>query len=338
MKYKIVFALTVTIFLLTGIIAFGATERPINRLGNPNTAFYVPPLKNVGDLQKMVHASEAGIQEILSQRNWHGNMEDLIRAVGSGKVTETRISPGTRLPFISMRRKGRPAVLENVVWAGKKEFEAYVIEFDSNGYTTRFYVPKPCGNFWFEETPVPEKTAEAPKVPEPPVAPPPPPPPTVAEQPVPPPPPTMERVTRTPFFIAGFAGKQRLVHDDSLGGRCDTLIAVKAGILPQLNDHLEVELAVGGKIDVSETDSSSLFADVALNGLFNSGFIGGGVSFWDLTESDTRAVAALVQLGFNIGEARRIQFVAEARAPFDQFDDLSNNYQVWGGFRFRLGH
>jgi len=234
MRDKIVLALTVMIFLLTGIIAFGATERPINRLGNPKTAFYVPPLKNVGDLQKMVQISQAGIQEILHRRNWHGNMEDLVRAVGSGKVTETRISPGTRLPFIAMRRHGRPAVLENVVWAGKKEFEAYVIEFDSNGYTTRFFVPKPCGNFWFEETPVPVKPAEVPKVPEPPVIPPPPPPPTVAEQPVPPPPPTMERVRRSPFFIAGFVGKQRLVHEESLGGRCDTLIGVKAGILPQL--------------------------------------------------------------------------------------------------------
>ena len=337
MRDKVVFTLTVMSVFLTSIIVFGATENRINRLGNPHTTFYAPPLKNVGDLQKMVQISQAGIQEILQQRNWHGKIEDLVQAVGSGKVTETKITPGTRLPFVAMRRHGKPAVLENVVWSGKKEFEAYLVEFDSNGYTIRFFVPKPCGNFWFEETPVPVKPAEVPKAPQP-AIPPPPPPPTVAEQPAPPPPPAVEPARHIPFFVAGFGGKQRLVHDASIGGRCDTLIGVKAGILPKLNDHVEVELSVGGKIDASETSSSSLFADVALNGLFKGGFVGGGVSFWDLTESDTRAVALLVQLGFDLGAARRVQLVVEGRAPFNQFDDISNNYQVWGGFRFLLGH
>jgi len=40
----------------------------------------------------------------------------------------------------------------------------------------------------------------------------------------------------------------------------------------------------------------------------------------------TRAVAALVQLGFDMGGDRRVQLVVEGRAPFDQFDDLGNNY------------
>jgi len=51
----------------------------------------------------------------------------------------------------------------------------------------------------------------------------------------------------------------------------------------------------------------------------------------------TRAVAALVQLGFDMGGDRRVQLVVEGRAPFDQFDDLGNNYQFWAGLRFRLG-
>jgi len=222
------------------------------------------------------------------------------------------------------------------VWSGREDFEAYLVEFESNGYTTRFFVPKACGNFWFEEAPVPVKPVEAPPVVEKPVEPPPPP--QAVPAPVPPPPPVVEREEGFPFFIAAFGGKERLVHEEALGGSCETLFGIKAGILPKLNEHLEVELSVGGKIDVTETDNSSLFADVALNGLFHGGFVGGGVSFWDLTESDTRAVAALVQLGFDLGEERRFQLVVEGRAPFDQFDDMSNNYQVWGGFRIRLGN
>lgn len=336
MRYKIVLSLTVIAIFISAMVSFGATGHRIQRLGSPHSAFYSHPLKSVADLQKMVQSSQPGIQEILQQKNWHGNIDDLLRAVASGKVTETTTAPGAELPFMAMRRHGRPAVLENVVWSGKKEFGSYLVEFDSNGYTTRLYVPKPCGNFWFEETPVPVKPVEAPPVPEKPAEPPPPPP--VVEQPAPPPPPpVVESAGHIPFFIAGFGGKQRLVHDAAIGGRCDTIFGIKAGVLPRLNDHVEVELSVGGKIDGSHSDNSSIFADVAVNGLFNGGFVGGGVSFWDLTESDTRAVAALVQLGFDLGEARRVQFVVEGRAPFDQFDDISNNYQVWGGFRFRFG-
>ena len=89
MRDKIVCGLTVMIFLLTGSVSFSATEHRINRLGNPGTTFYAPPLRSVEDLQKMMQVSKAGIsEEILVQRNWHGNIEDLLRAVESGKVSE----------------------------------------------------------------------------------------------------------------------------------------------------------------------------------------------------------------------------------------------------------
>ena len=130
------------------------------------------------------------------------------------------------------RRHGRPGVIENVVWVGKKDFEVYVVEFESNGYITRFVVPKPCGNFWFEETPAPVKTVET-APPEPPPPPPLPPPPTPAEPPAPEPPaPMAETESHIPFFIAGFGGKQRLVHEEAFGGRCDTLFGVKGGNCP----------------------------------------------------------------------------------------------------------
>jgi hypothetical protein len=32
---------------------------------------------------------------------------------------------------------------------------------------------------------------------------------------------------------------------------------------------------------------------------------------------------------------RKWQLAGQARAPFSEFDDLENNYQLWGGFRFR---
>lgn len=338
MRNKIVLTLAVMAFLLTGIVTFAATstEHHISRLGNPHTAFYVPPMKTNADLQKMVQTSQAGIQDILQQRNWHGKIEDLVAAVSGGNITETTIAPGTSLPFMASRRNKQPAVIDDVVWSGKKGFEAFVVEFDSNGYTTRFIVPKACGNFWFEETPVPQKTVEAPKVEEKPVEPPPPPP-VAAEQVEAPPPAPAAAVKHNPFFVAGFVGKERMVREEFLGGRCAPLIGFKGGIIPQIGDNLELELSVGGKINTRDTGNSSLFADVALNGVMGRSFIGGGVSFWDLTISDTRTVAALVQFGTNLDEHGRFQLAVEGRVPFDQFNDISNNYQFWGGIRFRPG-
>jgi hypothetical protein len=143
-----------------------------------------------------------------------------------------------------------------------------------------------------------------------------------------------------PLFVAGFFGKERLVQESEdvpgfFSGHCDPQVGFKVGVLPPLGDSAELELSFGGKINTDLTENSSVFADVAINGLMGHGFFGGGVSFWDLTEEDTRSVALLIQGGFDLSEDGVWQFVGEARAPFDQFDDLENNYQFWGGIRIR---
>ena len=185
------------------------------------------------------------------------------------------------------------------------------------------------------------KAPEPPPPPPPPAPePPPPPPPAQApavEQPAPPPPPE-EPAKYHPFFIGGFVGKERLVQsedDIDFNALCSALIGAKVGYLPRLSESLQAEISVGFKLNLEEGDDSSVFIDAALNGYFSGGFVGGGVSFWDLTEEDTRAVALLVQLGFDLAPEQRWQLVVEGRIPFDRFDDIENNYQFWGGIRFR---
>ena len=90
-----------------------------------------------------------------------------------------------------------------------------------------------------------------------------------------------------------YGGKERLFQDDAPGGRCAAFIGIKGGVTPRLGDNVELEAAFGGKINFEEGDDSSVFGDLALNGLFGAGFVGAGVSFWDLTEEDTRTVALL---------------------------------------------
>lgn len=485
---KNLFFLLLFVFIASALFA---AEHRISILGT-GSSFYRPPLKKPADVQKMVTAKKADMQMVLEKNGWTGNMDDLMNAVAAGKITETKIERGANLPFMANRHGGKPSYMENVVWMGRKAFEAYLVEFDSNNYSYRLYIPKPCGNFWIEgkpsssaaTQPVEEKPSVRVDAPEACVTQTP----TVrvmvsnatagsnvqlsvdgqnvmtfaasngttekqltaypeagthsisvtldgAEAPATasmsvkacPPScsiaamaPTVKRGTpvtidasgsqvasgvsagmksvtvevlkdqtvvdsfdltapnlkrddykfkksgtytvrasamdsdgqkstnacevqvevpkpANPFFVAGFAGKERLVREEFNGGRCAPLIGFKAGIIPELKENLELELSVGGKINTRDTGNSSIFADVALNGVMNKWFIGGGVSFWDLTISDTRAVAALVQTGVNLDENGRFQFVVEGRAPFDQFDDISNNYQVWAGIRFRPG-
>jgi hypothetical protein len=155
------------------------------------------------------------------------------------------------------------------------------------------------------------------------------------------------------FFIGGFLGKERRT-EELVGGffdaDCTALLGIKGGVLPRLADNVEAEFAVGLKFELEDDDeelddieldddedesSVDLFIDAAINGYFGGGFVGGGVSFWDLTEEDSRTIALLVQAGFDLSPSRRWQLVVEARAPFEDMDDLGNNYMFWGGIRFR---
>jgi outer membrane protein OmpA-like peptidoglycan-associated protein len=141
------------------------------------------------------------------------------------------------------------------------------------------------------------------------------------------------------FFVDGYGGKERMIRDDFPNGRCAPLLGVKFGITPHLGEHAEFEAAFGGKINLRDSENSSIFGDLAINGLIGNrnSYFGAGVSFWDLTLDDTRAVAALVHFGIGLTDSGRVQLAAEARAPFDQFDDIKNNYMWWAGLRIRLG-
>jgi hypothetical protein len=157
------------------------------------------------------------------------------------------------------------------------------------------------------------------------------------------------------FFIAGFLGKERRVDfEDDLFVRaeCETILGVKAGILPRIAEDVDLELSVGGKFVINDDDDddndlfppdddddfddddsdATLFIDAAVQRVFEKGFIGGGLSFWDLNDDDKRTVALLVQFGFG---PEKLQFVFEGRAPFEDMDDIGNNYMFWGGIRIR---
>jgi hypothetical protein len=149
-----------------------------------------------------------------------------------------------------------------------------------------------------------------------------------------------------PIFLGGYFGKERLTHDEADDhddvtpfapfSRCAPLAGFELGFQPMIGDNAQFEAAVGIKFPVDEDDShTALFADAAINRVLSKGFVGGGVSFWDIGK-DSSGVGLLVQGGVDLDKDGKWQFVGQTRVPFfNQFDNIDNNYQFWGGIRFR---
>jgi len=349
MKNRILYyliLLTLGTFLLANTGYAQEREHKVTRLANPRTIF-LKAMKTPDDVRRIFadQKYQRDIEIVLQKAGWSGSAADLFRAAETGEIGETSIAPGTQIPFLSLRRNGKPDIVRNVVWAGKAPFDAYTLQVESNGRRYLFYLPKPCGNLWFED----RGEIEVPPPP-PPVVEEPPPPPVVEPPPPEAPEPAPEIEAEGPglFFLGGFIGKERRTIFNVTPiefADCVTILGVKAGVLPRIGENLEAELAVGAKFVIGDDDSGglafideelhldhALFADVAIHALFDRGFFGGGVSFWDLTNSENRALALLIQMGLG-GE--KVQFSVEGRAPFEDLDNLGNNYMFWAGVRIR---
>jgi len=142
---------------------------------------------------------------------------------------------------------------------------------------------------------------------------------------------------RLPFFLGAYLGKERLTHDDddvSVFSRCSAEVGFAVGVQPKIGDNAEFEAALGVKFPFEDDAHTALFADAAVNRILSRGFFGGGLSWWDIGE-DSGGIGVLLQGGVDLTKDGKWQIVAQARAPFSEFDNLENNYQFWGGFRFR---
>ena len=126
----------------------GAQQHRAVRLGNPSTRF-APPLANPEQLRTLLteEKTRADVASILQQAGWKGNVDDLRRAAATATITEVKLPKGTRLPYMSARKDGKPVALIDVLWDGEEPIEAYVFEFASNGRRYRCVTPKPCSNF-----------------------------------------------------------------------------------------------------------------------------------------------------------------------------------------------
>lgn len=145
--------------LLTFQSALAQTEvHRSTRLGNPATRF-APPLKTPEDLRRTLSsdALREDVQQVARMSGYLGDMADFRKAVETAPVKEIAIPPNTLLPAMSTRKKGKVDLLRNVLWVGKKPFDAYEFSFISGERRYRVVTPKACSNFWVEEQLPPPK-------------------------------------------------------------------------------------------------------------------------------------------------------------------------------------
>lgn len=144
------------LFLLLGWLLLGvgtatpawAQQHRATRLGNPAHRF-ARPLQKPEDLRALFANPKlrGDIESVLRQAGWTGDVEDLRQAAAKAEIIPVMVAPGTRLPFMSTRRGGKPVALIDVLWAGKEPFSAYEFEFVSRGHRYHCVTPKACANF-----------------------------------------------------------------------------------------------------------------------------------------------------------------------------------------------
>jgi hypothetical protein len=148
-----------------------------------------------------------------------------------------------------------------------------------------------------------------------------------------------------PIFASAFFGKERMTHDSEdehgevfLAGaafsRCAPLFGLSLGIQPMIGDNTQLEAGVGVKFPIDEDDAHTGFiANLAVNRVLSRGFFGGGVSYWG--GKDSGGLGPLVQGGLDLDKDGKWQLVTQGRMIFSELDNIDNNYQFWGGIRFR---
>ena len=153
-----------------------------------------------------------------------------------------------------------------------------------------------------------------------------------------------------PFFFDALIGKERRVRPPEIeDGRftnwaqCSPLLGLKIGVAKDF-DNNNWEVAGAGGIAISlvhakdKVNQSEVFVDGEINRYLGAGFIGTGISLWDLTRSDSFTPAWMFHFGIPLGTHPQhpVYFLGEGRLFFDNIDDISNNYQFWGGVRVRF--
>jgi hypothetical protein len=114
-----------------------------------NTAYrFTPPVRTVDALRRTMSRAntQRDIGTLLQQAGLEKLQAEVIRNLTEGTVTRTSVEPGTSIPWMAERRRGRPLIMRPTQWAGRTAFQAHQFEIDDRVNTYTFIVPLDCGN------------------------------------------------------------------------------------------------------------------------------------------------------------------------------------------------
>ncbi len=147
MSLKTRFSILFVLFALLvgpGLAVAQDSACDIRRLGGPNR-FHDQNIDTVDELRSALTAKRADLETVMRSVGWLGDANDFFEAL-DGPIPQGTYESGTTIRWMAVRKKGEPVAKSNTCWGGKQPFEAYTVNFESNGYRWHFAVPKVCGN------------------------------------------------------------------------------------------------------------------------------------------------------------------------------------------------
>ncbi len=124
--------------------------KTITRLGGGNR--FDPPLKTAAAVQKWVakKRTQTAIADVLGKAglsSLNATVIDILTKASPDQLKETQVEPGTTMVWMAFRRGGgKPDIVRNVKWGGKKAFPAFTFVIDDLNQTYTFVLPHPCSN------------------------------------------------------------------------------------------------------------------------------------------------------------------------------------------------
>ena len=124
--------------------------KTLTRLGGGNR--FDPPLKDAAAVQKWAakKRTQTAIGQVLEKAglsSLNATVIDILTKASPDQLKETEVQPGTTMVWMAFRRGGgRPDIVRNVKWGGKKPFAGFTFIIDDMNQTYTFVLPKPCSN------------------------------------------------------------------------------------------------------------------------------------------------------------------------------------------------
>jgi len=153
--FEVTLVCTIALLVGGGVICFaGEQEGPkeISQLGGPNAFFKVKGGMAAEDFKLMCTEKKEDITTLLYEAGWQWGPEVLFDAVDAGNFSEVEVPVGTELEWMMYRKRGKPVLGYDFIWAGKEPFPAFklVVKLDDEknckDYVYEFIIPKACGN------------------------------------------------------------------------------------------------------------------------------------------------------------------------------------------------